>query len=142
MTSSYLKKFSQSYVEYIEHEELGQIYKIISDDNIFPNTSDESYKWSNLGYSLLFIKGTDKTTLIETLCSYCFQIEKIIVRQDYEAAKSHVINFILPLLDKLNSNEINIIIAELKLTNGPLYKQLWILRLPKLILDYIEKYNS
>ncbi len=140
-------KFSDNYIEtkiikhqriidnnisFIEYEERNIIKELI------PSDKYKYYVWGNIGNAMIFninCKTNDKIIKIKNLC---FNIEKLIKNNDIYIATLEIKNILLPLLDKLTNEEIQIIKNNNRETAGPLYEYYPNLSTPDIFIELFK----
>ncbi len=136
-------KFSDNYIEtkiikqqriidgetlFIEYEER----KIIKD--LIPNDKSKYYIWGNIANAMV-LDSKCKTNNLIKIKDICFQIEKSIKRGDIDIVILEVKNILLPLLDKLTNDEIQIIKKTNRETAGPLFDYQPNISTPQIFID-------
>ena len=138
-------KFSDNYIEtkikknnkinydIIEYEERTIIKELI------PRNKDLYYVWGRIAYTILMdykckINSNINSNII-ILKELCFDIERKIKRGDFDIVILDIKNVLLPLLDKLTIEEINIIKEANRIEAGPLYEYNQMFSTPKIFID-------
>jgi hypothetical protein len=129
-------KFSDLYIEYNIHtekivyknEQTDELINVIKEykkstikKELIPNDKSLYYKWGNIGYTLLFDYNCKMNNKIIKIKDWCFDIEKSIKKGDYDIVILNIKNVLLPLLDTLTMDEIQIIKKAHRESGGPLY---------------------
>ena len=144
-------KFSDTYIQTNIRKEIRVINdKIINKEyedriiikELFPKDKSIAYLWGNIGNALLLDYNCMKNNNIMILKDYCFNIEKSIKRGDFDIVTLEIKNVLLPFLDKLTNDEINIIYKANRISAGPLYQYQPNISTPQIFIDlfkYFEK---
>jgi hypothetical protein len=109
------KRIIDNDVEIIEYEER----KIIKE--LIPNNKNLYYVWGRIADVMNNDFKCRKNNNIMKIKDLCLHIEKSIKRGDFDIVILDIKNVLLPLLDKLTIEEINIIKTENRISAGPLY---------------------
>ncbi len=120
-------KFSDIYIEtkikqiininnIIEYEERNIIKELI------PINKNLYYLWGNVGTSILLNYKCNSNKKINKIKELCFDIETKIKRGDFDIVILDIKNVLLPHLDTLTNNEINILYEAHRESSGPLYE--------------------
>ncbi len=109
--------------------------------NFCSNNKHLSYLWGNIGYALLFKSQINSSINIIKIKEMCFSIEKSIKRGDFDIVILEIKNVLLPLLDKLSKEEINIIYQSNRIAAGPLYDYQPHISTPQIFIDLFN-YND
>ncbi len=121
-------------IKFIEYEER----KIIKE--LIPKESHMYYVWGNIAYAMIFdIKCNTNPNLIK-IKDMCFQIEKSIKRGDIDIVILEIKNVLLPLLDKLTKDEIEILKKANRLSAGPIYEYYPQLSTPQIFIELFNNY--
>ncbi len=138
-------KFSDTYIETkivinndnrVEYEERN--IKTNQRLKIIPQNKDLAYAWGNIANVILFdykYTKSDNYNNIIKIKDLCFSIEKSIKRGDFYLVSLEIQNVLLPLLDKLNKDDINIIKKANRISAGPLYEYCPLLSTPQIFID-------
>jgi hypothetical protein len=130
-------KFSDNYIE----TKINKVQKINNINNInneinykiyeyeertiikelIPRNKDLYYVWGRIGNAMLMNYKCNFNNNIIKLKDLCFDIERKIKRGDFDIVILDIKNELLPLLDKLTLEEINIIKQANIIQAGPLY---------------------
>lgn len=137
-------KFSDNYIEtkiikqqriidgepsFIEYEERRLIKELI------PNDKSKYYVWGNIAYAMIFDTKCNTNSNLIKIKDMCFQIEKSIKRGDIDIVILEIKNVLLPLLDKLTNDEINILKQANRISAGPLYEYQPNFSTPQIFID-------
>jgi len=135
-------KFSDIYIETkiikIQRDEQEIVYEernIIKE--LIPRNKELYYVWGNIGYALLYYNNSN----IMKLKDLCFDIERKIKHGDFDIVILDIKNVLLPFLDKLTIEEINIIKKAYREAVGPLYDcqpNYQRLTTPQIFIDFLN----
>ncbi len=109
---------------------------------LIPRNKNLYYVWGRVATAIL----TDyncrtKIKNINKIIELCFEIEKKIKRGDFDIVILDIKNILLPLLDKLTIEEINIIKETNRIEAGPLYEYNQRFSTPQIFIDLFINYN-
>ena len=113
----------------IEYEERYIIKELI------PINKDLYYLWGNVGNSILLNYKCNSNNKIKKVKELCFDIETKIKRGDFDIVILDIKNVLLPYLDKLSNEEINIIKEAHRESAGPLYEYHPYMSTPQIFID-------
>lgn len=121
-----MNKFSNKYIDY---QDLTIKKPLIDSD------SKLYYKWGNIGYTILLNSECCVNKKLFDIKDDCFNIEKLIKQSEFTPATHYIINYLLPHLNELTKEEIDLLYKYQKIGDGPLYKQLESIRIPNIFID-------
>ncbi len=97
-----------------------------------------AYVWGNIAYALLLDYKCNNNINIIKIKDMCFNIETSIKRGDFDIVTLEIKNVLLPLLDKLTKDEINIMSQANRISAGPLYEYQPQISTPQLFIDLFK----
>ncbi len=138
-------KFSDIYIE----TTIKKSYRFINESNyetneyeerkfkkeLIPKNKELYYLWGNIGNSILMDYNCNININIKKIKDLCFYIERKIKKGDIDIVKYDIMNLLLPLLDRLTDEEINIIKKANRESAGPLYDYQPHLSTPQIFID-------
>ena len=140
-------KFSDNYIEtkIIKHQRIieGETTYIEYEDRIIikeliPDDKNNYYVWGNIANAMV-LDSKCKTNNILKIRDLCFKIEKSIKRGDIDIIILEIKNVLLPLLDKLTFDEIQIIKKANREASGPLYEYNPQLSTPQIFIELFSR---
>jgi hypothetical protein len=137
-------KFSQKFIEYVKNEE-DESNTFNIKKKVLDYDSKLAYQWNNIALTILFDIDCIKNPILSKIKDDCFNIEKIIKIDNFtdENTKNnivypseyYIINYLLPKLDSLSSNEIEMLKKAQMIKDGPLYDKFKYMRIPGIFID-------
>jgi hypothetical protein len=138
------KFFSDKYVKYYTNEEdESNLFNI--KNKVLDYDSKLAHQWNNIALTILFDIDCNKNPILSKIKDDCFNIEKIIQIDNFtdENTKNniiypseyYIINYLLPKLDSLSLNEIEMLKKAQMIKDGPLYEKFKYMRIPYIFID-------
>lgn len=109
---------------------------------LIPKDKNMAYVWGNIGNALMLDYKCMTNSNIMKLKDYCFNIEKSIKRGDFDIVTLDIKNVLLPFLDKLTNDEIDIIYKANRVAAGPLYNYQPYMSTPQIFIDLFTLYQN
>jgi hypothetical protein len=137
-------KFSHKYVEYVKNDEYeSNTFNIKK--KVLEYDAKLAYQWNNIGNTILFDMDCNKNPKLSKIKDDCFNIEQIIKIDNFTCENTknnivfpseyYIINFLLPKLDSLSLNEIEMLKKAQLIEDGPLYEKFKNIRIPRIFAD-------
>jgi len=107
----------------------------------FGHSKELYYVWGNIAYAMLLDYKCNNNINIMKIKDLCFHIEKLIKHGDFDIVTLDIKNVLLPLLDKLTIDEINIIKEANRIAAGPLYEYQPFISTPQIFIDLFNHHH-
>jgi hypothetical protein len=108
-------------------------YKVIKE--FIPNDKKMYYVWGNIAYSIMFDYDCKQNEKLLKLIQLCLMVESKIRKGDIDIVFYDFVNEVLPQLNTLNTDEINMIEKAHRISCGPLFEKLITFTTPHMFID-------
>lgn len=148
MIINLIMKFSANYVYYEKNKDDDANIFNKKNNNILDYDSKLAYQWKNIVNTILFDYHCNRNLNLSKIKDDCTHIEKIIEKENFteENTKNniiypseyYIINYLLPKLDSLKSDEIKMLKNAQMIEDGPLYENFKHKKIPRLFIDLFD----
>lgn len=128
-------KTGETICKYSEYEK----YTVIKD--FVPNDKKMYYMWGNIAYSMMFDYDCKRNNKIKKISDLCLMVESKIRKGDIGIVFYDFINDVLPQLNTLTIDEVEMIKKAHRESCGPLYETLRIFTTPHMFIDLFNYYT-
>ena len=141
-------KFSDNYIETIKNEDYEtNLFNIKKSMLIYD--SKLSIQWNNIANTILFDYNCINNKKLSKIKDDCLNIEKILEKDNFTEdninnkiifpTEHYIVKYLLPHLDELSLDEIQLLRDAQKVVDGPLYDKFKYIRIPIIFIDLFSQ---
>jgi len=141
-------KFSDNYIETIKNEDYETNLFNIKKSMIMYD-SKLSIQWNNIANTILFDYNCINNKKLCKIKDDCLNIEKILEKDNFTEdninnkiifpTEHYIVKYLLPHLDELSLDEIQLLRDAQKVVDGPLYDKFKYIRIPIIFIDLFSQ---